>query len=607
VLAARIAAWIGREPLASYGRAVRAGDIMVLVRRRTGFVSELVRNLKAQGVPVAGVDRMVLTEQLAVMDLVAFGQFLLLPDDDLTLATVLKSPLLGLTEEQLFEIAHGRRGSLWDALAARAQADAAAGAFKLAHGLLARFLAQADYARPYELYTALLAREGGRRRLLARLGAEAEDPIAEFLNRALGYEREAAPSLQGFLHWFAAGEAEIKRDLEQSVRDEVRIMTVHGAKGLQAPIVILPDTMQVPTKADNLLWTVLDGANEDEPGARCLPLWPPRVADDDEVAATERAVAKRRAQEEYRRLLYVALTRAEDRLYICGWQGKTAPPADCWYNLVQGGLQALAEEGEAVAAEFDFTALAPDGWSGTGLRLSHDQAREPDKAKQDVGAPPETLAPLQSFALTPAKPEARPSRPLAPSRPDPATEGEPAMLSPFAPGGTGADEGRFLRGLLIHRLLQSLPELAAERRDEAAARYLARPLWNLAQDQQRAIAEEALRVFGDRRFAPLFGPDSRAEVSIAGLVGDVAVSGQIDRIAVDGERVLVVDYKSNRPPPTRVEDVPLVYLRQLAAYRALLAQIYVGRRIDCALLWTDGPLWMEIPGELLDAATPKAA
>lgn len=608
VIAARIAAWIGQEQLASYGRPVRAGDVMVLVRRRTGFVSELVRGLKARGVPVAGVDRMVLTEQLAVMDLIVFGQFLLLPDDDLILATVLKSPLVGLDEDQLYEIAHGRaRLSLWDALARRAAKDKAGGAFKAAHALLARFLALADYLRPYELYSELLVREGGRGKLLARLGIEAEDPIAEFLNRALGYEREAAPSLQGFLHWFAAGDAEIKRDLEQTVRDEVRIMTVHGAKGLQAPIVILPDTMQVPTRHDPLLWTALD-EQDDDPALPRLPLWPPRVADDDAVSAAARARAAQRRDEEYRRLLYVALTRAEDRLYVCGWQTRKAPPPGCWYNLVAAGLQSLAEEGAhgkamAQAVPFDFTGLTPEGWSGVGLRLAHEQSRAPDKARDDHGAPPEKLAPLENWARAAAKPEERPSRPLAPSKPDPASEAEPAMLSPFAPEDDGA---RFQRGLLIHRLLQTLPELAPDQRAAAAARYLARPLWNLSAAQQSAIADESLRVLNDPRFAALFGAGSQAEISIAGQVGDMTISGQIDRLVALPDRVLLVDYKSNRPPPTRVEDVPAIYLRQLAAYRALLAQIYVGRRIDCALLWTDGPSWMEIPAALLDGATPRA-
>jgi ATP-dependent helicase/nuclease subunit A len=380
-------------------------------------------------------------------------------------------------------------------------------------------------------------------------------------------------------------------------------MTVHGAKGLQAPIVILPDTMQVPTRHDPLLWTAVD-EQDDDPALPRLPLWPPRVADDDVVAAIARARAAQRRDEEYRRLLYVALTRAEDRLYVCGWQTRKAPPPGCWYNLVYDGLQALAAEGAVQAVPFDFTALTAEGWSGVGLRLAHEQSRAPDKARDDHGAPPPALAPLEVWARMPAKPEERPSRPLAPSKPDPASEAEPAMLSPFAAEDDGA---RFQRGLLIHRLLQTLPDVASELRATSAQRYLARPLWNLNDAQQSAIAAEALRVLMDPRFAALFGEGSRAEISIAGQVGDMTISGQIDRLVALPDRVLVVDYKSNRPPPTRVEDVPIIYLRQLAAYRALLAQIYIGRRIDCALLWTDGPLWMEIPAELLDSHRPVGA
>ena len=282
---------------------------------------------------------------------------------------------------------------------------------------------------------------------------------------------------------------EIKRDLEQSVRDEVRIMTVHGAKGLQAPVVILPDTMRGLPPLDSLMWTTLE--DEDEAaGARILPLWPPRVADDDPVAAAERAAAKRRAQEEYRRLLYVALTRAEERLYVCGWQGKKAPSPDCWYNLVRDGLQALAEEGAAAPAEFDFTTLTPDGWSGAGLRLAHAQSAAPDKTEGDHASPSEKLAPLPDFARLQAKPEERPSRPLAPSKPDAASEAEPAMLSPFA----AEDDGRALpnAALLIHRLLQSLPDAAAEQRAEIAARYLARPLWALSAAQQNGHRRRSL-------------------------------------------------------------------------------------------------------------------
>ncbi|MBU2089004.1 MAG: double-strand break repair helicase AddA, partial [Alphaproteobacteria bacterium] len=298
VIARRIRDWIGREILPSKQRPMRAGDILVLVRRRGGFVEELVRALKALEVPVAGIDRMVLTEQMAVMDLMALGDFLLLPEDDLTLATVLKGPLVGLTEDQLFEIAWRRTGSLWAALQAAPQAWA-----QEATRLLGDLLGRVDYVRPYELYAEVLGHRRGREKLIGRLGYEADDPIDEFLARSLAYEREHVPSLQGFLAWLRAAEGEIKRDLEAG-RDEVRVMTAHGAKGLQAPIVILPDTAAVPLTLPPLLWT-----REDIQGG--LMLWSPSAGSDDAVAGAARETAKRRQQEEYRRLLYVALTRAE--------------------------------------------------------------------------------------------------------------------------------------------------------------------------------------------------------------------------------------------------------------------------------------------------------
>ncbi|HVH80057.1 MAG TPA: double-strand break repair helicase AddA, partial [Stellaceae bacterium] len=302
-VAATIAGWLRNgEPLPSRDRAVRAGDIMVLVRRRNAFVEDLLRELKQRKVTVAGADRLTLSEQLAVKDLIALGQFLLLPEDDLTLAIVLKGPLFGISEEQLFALAYDRgRRSLWSRLLSLGPSDLLLSrAVETLRGLLAR----ADYAPPYELYADILGAGGGRRAMLERLGPEAEDPIEEFIAHALTYEREHVPSLQGFLHWLVAGDIEVKRDLAEQQRDEVRIMTVHGAKGLEAPIVFVPDTMQLPDQRGQLLWT-----EEDR-----LPLWRPHRDFGSSHYVAERQAQRRRDLQEYRRLLYVALTRAQDRL-----------------------------------------------------------------------------------------------------------------------------------------------------------------------------------------------------------------------------------------------------------------------------------------------------
>ncbi|MCZ6522842.1 MAG: double-strand break repair helicase AddA, partial [Alphaproteobacteria bacterium] len=579
-LAARIATEIGRwlergEVLESKGRPVRPGDVMILVQRRRPFIEEMARALKLRDVPVTGLDRMVLTEQLAVMDLAALGRFVLLPEDDLTLAAVLKGPLVGLDEQALFELAYGRERSLWRALARR---RGEVPAWRRAHAYLTDLLARADFTPPYEFYGRVLARLGGPHRLVARLGRAANDPIDEFLSLALAYESIHPPSLQGFLHWLEGGGVEITRDLEQG-RDEVRVMTVHGSKGLQAPIVFLPDTCFVPSRGGQLLW--LDG--EGERAATRSVLWPARRSREESVCEAARAEEKRQRGQEYHRLLYVAMTRAEDRLYLCGWEGKRRRTEGCWYDLAGAALERIGEEVE----------LGP---GRLGRRYSTPQVAPPKAEAAALGAAA-GAAPLPRWATRPPPAEATPPRPLAPSRPE---VGEPAVRSPLAAQG---DPG-FRRGRLVHRLLELLPALERGRRAAAARRFLANPGHGLTRPEQAEIAAQTLAVLQDEAFAALFGPASRAEVALAGVVGARVISGQIDRLVVGEKEILIVDYKSNRSPPERADEVPEAYVRQLAAYRAVLRGIYPDRPVRCAILWTEGPSLMALPEPLLEAAAP---
>ncbi|WP_142849042.1 double-strand break repair helicase AddA [Telmatospirillum sp. J64-1] len=571
----------GGERLESKNRPIRPGDIMVLLRRRSAFVEELVRELKTLKVEVAGVDRMVLTEQMAVMDLMALANFLLLPDDDLTLATVLKGPLIGLSEEDLFRLAYNRREKhLWQRL--REEGAEGNAPFEAAWQMLSGLLARADRMPPHELFNHVLTAKDGRRKLVERLGSEAEDAIDEFLGLTLAYERAHVPSLQGFLHWLETGHVEIKRDLEQGTRDAVRIMTVHGSKGLQAPIVFLPDTLQAPAKAPRFYWL---GGREDE-----VLLWPPRAEMQDEACREARAEAEKARDQEYRRLLYVAMTRAEDRLYVCGWQTRKAEPEDCWYNLIKRAMNALGEE-----VEDPFLAEQGETATNTLLRLSCRQERQvPEQAPKAERAAMGADS-LPAWALTAPGREPSPPRPLAPSRP----EGEePPVRSPL-----GEDDGaKFRRGRLVHRLLQILPDLPKHERGAAMARFLAKSPWGLSFGEQALIATEVASILEDRTFAPIFGPGSRAEVPVVGMVGERVISGQVDRLLVSDSEVLIIDYKTNRRPPRKVEDVPELYLRQMAAYRMALACIYPGRAIRCGLLWTDGPSLMLLENHRLDDA-----
>jgi ATP-dependent helicase/nuclease subunit A len=495
-------------------------------------------------------------------------QFLLLPEDSLTLATVLKGPLVGFGEERLYALAQGRRERvLWHELRRRAAEHPD---FARAEELLSGLLGRADFVPPYELLAEMLGERGGRQRMLASLGPDAADPLDELMAAALAYERRHGPSLQGFLHWLAAGDIEVKRDFDQRGRDEVRIMTVHGAKGLQAPIVFLPDTMQVPRQVPQIVWTE-DG----------VPLWCPRDGGGAPALERARQAAKQRRDAEYRRLLYVAMTRAEDRLYVSGWRTKQPAPQGSWYALIAAGLGAA--DG---IAPFDFTAaaaLGADAWAGPGQRLVTAQSAEPEGG--DAVAPAGHAAPLPDWSRQPPKPEPVPPRPLAPSRPEGT---EPAPRSPL-----GSDAGAgFRRGLVVHRLLQGLPLLAPGARAGAARRFLARGVHRLDAEEQAAILAETLAVLADPAAAALFGPQSVAEVPVVALVNGRAISGRIDRLVVGADEVAIVDYKTLRPVPASEDAIPPLYLDQLRAYRSVVAAVYPGRRLRCGLLWTDGPSLM---------------
>lgn len=585
-IAGRIEQWLrDGETLPSADRVIRPGDIMVLVRRRTDLVDNLIRELKNRGVDVAGLDRMVLTDQLGVQDLIALGTFALMPQDDLTLAAILKGPLIGFSEEQLFDICHGRDGTVWTSLRKRARRDPACSA---AFRTLTDILNRADMSPPFEFFAHILGPMTGRAHLLSRLREEANDPIDEFLSLSLGYEQAHPPSLQGFLRWLEEGEAQIKRDLDQGVRDEVRIMTVHGAKGLQAPIVFLADTMQTPRPAIGLMW--------DDAGARDIMLWPPRSHVQERQAKRLAAIEKERQDEEYRRLLYVAMTRAEDRLYVTGYGTRQSAPEGAWRNLIERGLDGFAEPfafSSDAGGPFDDANLA---WTGDGLRLTNPQTSIPDRVQGDADEAA-TVPPLPTWADDPAPTEPEPPRPLAPSRP---SLPEPAPRSPLGDDGGVA----FQRGLLVHRMLQTLPDVTPDARVRAAQGFLGRPVHGLDEERIDALLEETFAVLDHPDHADLFGPGSRAEAPVAGVIGATAISGRIDRLVVGPDVVKVLDFKTNRPPPAQPQDVSPVYLRQMAAYRALLEKIYEKQRVECILLWTDGPRLMPLDAKLLDPYAP---
>ena len=571
---------------ASSRRPLRYGDMLVLVRRRGNAFDAVIQALKHAGIPVAGADRLKLTEHIAIIDLMNLADALLLPQDDLALAVALKSPLFGVSEDDLFKLAWQRKGSLRRALSVQAAADdRLKGALARLEQCERRFVSET----PFAFYAWLLGGDGGRARILRRLGHEANDALDEFLELALNYERKAPASLQGFMAWLRAADTEVKRDMEIS-RDEVRVMTVHGAKGLESAVVFLVDTATSPSDSQRPKLIRLPQGNA-APHAPGVVVWAGKKADDPSNVADARQAMLDETEDEYRRLLYVAMTRAADRLIVGGWMpgnmGRVRPSS--WYDLINKGLENSGLQLQELKTDL-----------GPVKRYSR-----PEDLATATGAPSAaTTAPivLPSWLQTSAPSEASAGSLLRPSDPavddgHPVRTGESILLRAKA----------LKRGTLVHRLLQSLPDIAPERRREAALSYLARNADGWTDGEQQALAEGALALIADPRFAHAFAPGSRAEVSIVGRLDregrpPALVSGQIDRLVVTEDEVLIVDYKTNHAPPKTLAEAPGGYVRQLALYRAVLAKLYPQKPIRAALLWTETPELMEISAPALDAA-----
>ena len=560
-------------------RPMGYGDVLILVRRRNALFHEIIRALKSAGVPVGGADRMTLSDHIVFEDLIGLGRFCLYPQDDLTLAALLRSPFCDLDEASLYDLAYGRPSSLWARLLERADERPEWGA---ARDFFRSLRTEARARPPFELYARLLGRTDGegrsmRSRILTRLGREAEQALDAFLAEALKAERRGVRDLETFVADMASTAVEVKREQEDG-KGDVRVMTVHGAKGLEAPVVILPDmTTKATAQGGPLLQTEAGGF-----------LWCARKDDDCLASAAARQARSDAGDHESLRLLYVALTRARDRLILCGVEpGRAHFKTGSWWETAEAAL--VDPEIEAEVREI----VLDDG--STIRRIGADPGTALPEVRAEAGA---CAAPAWLFSKAPAEPPA-----MAYASPSDLAEVQrgPSPSPLAAAGGLG----RFRRGELIHRLLQLLPDVAPQDRRAAAAALMARE-HDLAPDQRVEMAAAALGVLEDERFAAVFGPGSRAEAAIAGTAPELpeglSISGRLDRLVIEPGRVLVADFKTNRPAPSRIEDADPAYITQMAVYSAVLRAAFPGRKVEAALVWTDGPKLMSVPENLMTAA-----
>ena len=562
-IAGTVKSWIGRRVIEATGDPVGPGDILILVRSRNGFFDALVRELRNEGVPVAGADRLQLTKSIAVLDLLALARFCLLPRDDYSLACLLKSPLMprALSEEQLFDLAW-RRGArpLWQRLSESRDPRCIE-----AHRKLSEWLGGAG-SRPFEFFAGVLARS--RKRILARLGGEAGDALDAFLDSALAYEQDQSSSLAGFIAWFVAGEVEIKRNMEQE-SGEVRIMTVHGAKGLEAPIVILPDTADAPDQRQQSALMMVEMRH----GIVRLPFWRLAKRPESPQVAAWKAQAKEEQAHEYRRLLYVAMTRARDELHICGYRGVREPPDDCWYNMIAPALKPMMR------------AMADADGNIAGWRLGAD--------------PPQTGELRQSVSGGRSLPAWVSTQPAPPAAAD--TWQAPSRLGRERTN-TAELQRRVRRGNLLHKLLQHLPDVAPDAREHYARRAIRREGFD------EGLWAELHAVLDAPQFARFFAPGGLSEVPVIARIESLGrlISGRIDRLAVTADEVMVLDYKTGHNWPEATAQADPGHVLQLAAYREAVRQVYPGRKVRAALLWTAAPKLVEIPGLMLDRALTPA-
>jgi ATP-dependent helicase/nuclease subunit A len=572
-LARQVKRWID-NPFLLEGkkRPVRPEDILILVRRRGDLAALIVARLHAEGVPVAGVDRLLLSAPLAVRDLLAAMRFAVQPLDDLNLASLLVSPLFAWSQDHLYAAAYGRdRAPLWPRV--RDSGDPAAAGLR-------SLLDMADYPTPHLfLETILSGPLSGRRRLMERLGPEARDPIEELLASAMEFEATSAPSLQRFLDWFARGDVEVVRDPSAPL-DAVRVMTVHGSKGLQSPVVLLADACADPERARPGGRTASLALGEDGPD---VPVFRPRRDELAEPLLSQVEAQDVREREEHWRLLYVAMTRAEERLYVGGALGaadRKGPAETSWYAAIEAALGGLGAE----RAEDPL-------WTSA---LAWGDAELLRKAAARRAAP---LIAEPAWLRAPAPVEARPPRPLAPSAP----RDDDAADPPPSPQLRAAAE----RGRLLHQLIERLPGVPLVERDERGERWLAEASGVSDAAARQALVAEARGIVEHPAQAALFGPVALAEAPVAAVVGQgIVVSGIVDRLLVEADRIVLAEYKTTRRPPAALADIPVPHLRQIAAYAAALRAIFPGRAIEAKLLYTAGPILFDLPLALLDRYAP---
>ena len=575
-IAETISSWVSDDNqknsdywLSARNRKIQAGDIMILVQQRDSLMEYLIKALKKENVPVTGIDRMVLIEQLPVMDLMALGDFLLFPKDDLMLATILKGPFIGLSEEHLFNLAYNRGPlSLWEILLEKQHEDPI---IKQCVQLIKELMNKYNKMTPYDFYSDFLLSENGRRALIDRLGEEINDPVDQFLNLALEFQNDQPLSLQTFLAWLRSGRNEVKRNMERN-EGAVKILTTHSAKGLQAPIVFLADAARKPSHRPTLVWSHSDEIN--------LPIWLGKRSEDTKVVGRLREHHAKRQDEEYRRLLYVGMTRAEDRLYVCGTEGVRGKSKNCWHEIVMRGFDILKTKEKLIEKNGLVRFSCPQK---TKINL---ESNNPDIIESEDSGKAIKFSPLYTED----------------------TSDRLSITSKERPSNTKNNvssrknqESKILIGKITHRLLEILLTLPVSDRFEAGEKWLSNGSHGLDKDKQKKILFSIKELLNNQDLKKIFGPLGRSEVPFSVEVNNnnnnnIIISGKIDRLLIEDDIITAIDFKTDKYPPDNQNLVRQEYIEQMQDYAKALRIIFPGKKILCGLLFTTNAsmIWIDV-------------
>jgi len=557
IIANRIDSWFKKGKLIysrkdACLRQVKYSDIMILVKSRDkDFINYLIRQFNKHNIRTTGNDKFNLIDNIIAQDIISLFRFILFNEDDLSLANIVKSPFLSLNENDLYELCDFKNNnscSLWKALKTIKR-------FSEKKLILEELLDKSKSMGIYEFMFYLFETKGFRLKFKERFPYITDEVVNEFFTIANNYETNHNNStLLNFVYFLEDSGLEIKRDMEQS-SDEIRIMTIHSSKGMESPIVILPDT----NHATNTIYKIDKVLNlKDDSSDYTIPL----LQKENSFFLDEvKDRMKFETEEEYLRLLYVAMTRAENELYICDYIKNNGSKENCWYEIIK---QAVEKSGAKRKRD--------DDMDGDILYIGDDDIFDSNPVncnKKNIECEPQNSYIIEDILDNISKNK---EKKLESKIINPSTYYAESVLKNPHEGSINIENGK-----LVHKLLEILPDSPRDEWDDIIDIYLKNK--NNTQEIKRVV----LKILNDEKFNFLFSKDSKAEVPIFGnLDGDI-ISGRIDRLAIIDNTIYVVDYKNTNTLP---DFPPKNYIKQLELYKKLLTKIYVGKNIKCFILWT---------------------